>query len=225
MSAAEIEAGSKFSPPAGEAAGLRKGRVGTLAIARSERHDEDLRLMRLCAAGDRAAQRLVANRLVDPVYRVARHLLAQPSDAEDAAQSCLVQVLRRADTFRGECRLEVWAERIAVRTTLRQADRERARLRPVASEIDVDQLPRQEAGDDARESLPAGLWEYLARLPATQRTVLVLRHLLDYSLDEIAKATSASPNTVKDRLQAARRAVRRMIRRDLFLRAARGGEP
>jgi RNA polymerase sigma-70 factor (ECF subfamily) len=44
--------------------------------------------------------------------------------------------------------------------------------------------------------------------------VLVLRHVLEYSIEEIASITESSPNTVKDRLLQARRQIRQGIRRD-----------
>jgi RNA polymerase sigma-70 factor (ECF subfamily) len=57
----------------------------------------------------------------------------------------------------------------------------------------------------------------LAELPEAQRTALVLRHVMGYSVSEIAEMTEASPNTVKDRLLRGSREMRRSIRRDLAI--------
>jgi DNA-directed RNA polymerase specialized sigma24 family protein len=46
---------------------------------------------------------------------------------------------------------------------------------------------------------------------------LVLRHVLGYSVEEIAELTEVSPNTVKDRLVQAREQVRKTLRRELGL--------
>ncbi|MFO0571899.1 MAG: sigma-70 family RNA polymerase sigma factor [Polyangiaceae bacterium] len=56
--------------------------------------------------------------------------------------------------------------------------------------------------------------EYLEQLPEAQREALVLRHVMGYSVSEIAEATEVSPNTVKDRLLRGTREMRRLIRRD-----------
>ena len=66
-----------------------------------------------------------------------------------------------------------------------------------------------------REGLPRAVAEYLADLPETRRTALVLRHALGYSIEEVAELTGVSPNTVKDRLLAAREQVRKHVRRDI----------
>jgi DNA-directed RNA polymerase specialized sigma24 family protein len=44
----------------------------------------------------------------------------------------------------------------------------------------------------------------LSELPEARRTVLVLRHVIGWSIQEIAEYTSVSVNTVKDRLLSAR---------------------
>ncbi len=56
------------------------------------------------------------------------------------------------------------------------------------------------------------LRDCLARLPEAERLVLVLRHALDRSIEEIAELTEASASTVLDRLLHARRQMRSWIR-------------
>jgi DNA-directed RNA polymerase specialized sigma24 family protein len=50
----------------------------------------------------------------------------------------------------------------------------------------------------------------------------VLRHLAEYSVEEIAELTGAPPGTVKDRLVSARKQLRTWLRRDAANRR-RGG--
>lgn len=54
-------------------------------------------------------------------------------------------------------------------------------------------------------------------LSERQRTVVVLRHALDYSIERIAALEGATASTVKDRLLRARTAMRRMFRREDLL--------
>lgn len=71
--------------------------------------------------------------------------------------------------------------------------------------------------------------ECIDRLSERQRTVVVLRHALDHSIEEIAALEGVTANTVKDRLLRARTAMRRMFRREDLLTTElarwRGREP
>jgi RNA polymerase sigma factor (sigma-70 family) len=169
--------------------------------------DQDLQLMALVGEGDSSAQRAVVRRLLARVQRLAASLLGRGADASDASQASLVEILRCASDYRGESSLERWADRIVARTALRFAKHERR-----ASGIKVDEPPEQAvfpAGDD---SLIAQ--QYLDDLPAPQGSAIVLRHVFEYSVEEIAELTGVSPNTVKDRLLRGREQIRRLIRRE-----------
>lgn len=176
---------------------------------------EDLQLMALAAAADPTAQRLIATRLMERVQRLSRSLLQNNADASDASQASLLEILKSAGTFRGESSLERWADRIVVRTALRSAAKRRAEG-PSTMWEDADMAVH------ASSDPSVVLREYLDRLSEPARTVLVLRHGFEYSIDEIAELTGVSPNTVKDRLLRAREAIRRIIRREQLLDAASG---
>ena len=169
--------------------------------------------MERVAAGDPAAQRAFARRVLPRVQRAARALLRSPADAEDAAQHCLIELLRSARTFRGDGALEAWCDRITARAAIRLA-RERARAAGRIADVEPDDLHASPEEPFPGEDLPRDLHDYLAALPDVRREALVLRHVLDHSVAEIAEITGVSVNTVKDRLLAAREALRRQIRRD-----------
>jgi RNA polymerase sigma-70 factor (ECF subfamily) len=177
-------------------------------------NDSDAQLAQGTAT-DRSARDALVRRLEVRVRRLAASLLRNAHDAEDAAQLALVEIVRSAPGFRGESSLEAWADRIAVRTAIRVA-RSR-RLASVRSEsgVEPDDLPGPSEGRDTAEALPRSILAYLDELPEAKRTVLVLRHAMGCSIQEIAETTSVSVNTVKDRLLAAREQVRKMVRRDL----------
>jgi RNA polymerase sigma-70 factor (ECF subfamily) len=181
--------------------------------------DADLHLVQH-AVEHRDARELVARRLHARIQRLASAFLRNPADADDASQLAMLEILRALPTFRGESRLEAWADRIAVRTVVRLArERRLASVRAHAG-IDPDALPSPERDAHAAEALPENLRSYLDALPEVRRTVLVLRHAMGYSLQEIADLTGVSINTVKDRLLCAREEVRRMARRQAVLRSS-----
>jgi RNA polymerase sigma factor (sigma-70 family) len=169
------------------------------------------------AGGHVDAQRELLQRALPVARRTARYLLGRSPDLDDAVQTTLLAVLRGARGFRGCSSLVTWVTRIATRTTLRLARRER---RIVATQA-IDGLPGHERADPKAEEAPRTVWEYLERLPQPQRVAIVLRYALDYSVDDIAKATESPADTVKYRIKGALAKMRRLLRQDLAVRGAR----
>lgn len=139
-------------------------------------------------------------------------------DAEDAAQNGMMEILRSAGSFRGD-NLTAWADRIAVRTAMRHARQRRVRAAR-HEELEPDELASLPPEPTPTPALPRPLLEYLRELPEARRVALVLRHVMGYSVAEIADLTEVSPNTVKDRLTHARADLRKRLRRDLMIAEA-----
>jgi RNA polymerase sigma-70 factor (ECF subfamily) len=170
-------------------------------------------LVAQAAAGDLDAQEHLVAILRRRVRTISLAILGQVQDAEDSVQCTLLEILKAAPRYRGGS-LVGWADRIAVRTAVRHARQRRVRAAQVDGGTDPEGIAAADR-DWHREALPRPIVDYLSELPEARRTALVLRHVMDYSVDEIAEITDVSPNTVKDRLLQARRQVRRTIRRDL----------
>lgn len=170
--------------------------------------------MALVAQGDPHAQRMLAQRLVGRVRRIARHLIGSAADADDGAQVAMVEILQSAHTYRGDASIESWMSRITARTVLRHAKGQRRwydLFRPRADEPD----PQAPAEEDSRDRLPQAIETYLARLPRRHREVLVLKLGLDYTVEEIGEVLALPAGTVKGRLVAGRRKLRALVQRDL----------
>jgi RNA polymerase sigma-70 factor (ECF subfamily) len=166
-------------------------------------------------------------RLHARVRRLAAAFLRNGPDADDASQLAMMEILRALSAFRGESKLEAWADRIAVRTVMRVARARRLAAVRAQGSMDPDALPSPAQDRPGADALPSALRVYLDALPEVRRTVLVLRHAMGYSMQEIAELTGVSINTVKDRLLCAREDVRKMVRRETALRgqAAPGRQP
>ena len=76
--------------------------------------DSDRALALAAAAHDAAARRRVVERLLDRVRTTVYYLAPAHPDADDMVQMALVEVLRGLGGFRGDARLETWADRINV---------------------------------------------------------------------------------------------------------------
>jgi len=193
------------------------------ALVGEPERGERLKLVSMAGAGDQAAQEHLVALLGRRVRTLSLAILGNAQDAEDASQCILIEILKSAHSYRGDS-LHSWADRIAVRTAVRHA-RQR-RVRAAREEADAD--PALLAGgqpERLEQSIPRPILDYLAELPEARRTALVLRHVLEYSVTEIAEITGVSPNTVKDRLLQARRQVRRSVRRELTTLPSRRSRP
>ncbi len=179
--------------------------------------DADARLTRAAAEGDTAAKRELLLRALPVVRRTARQILGRSQETDDAVQATLLEVLQSLGRFEGRSSLDTWVTRIAIRTTLRLAEKQRA-LFPVDV---LESGPAAPSSRGALEGIPRPIAEYLDHLPPRQRAAVVLRHGLDFTVDEIAEATRTSRNTVKYRLKEALATIRRLVRRDLATRGRR----
>jgi RNA polymerase sigma-70 factor (ECF subfamily) len=186
----------------------------------SEGSEEDLLLVRH-ASSDPLARDQLARRLAPRIRRLTAAFLRNRADAEDAAQAAMLEVLSAAAAFRGESRLEAWADRITVRIAIRAARARRLASVRNPADLDPDEIASPALEPDVLGALPRSVFNYLDALPEVRRNALVLRHVLGYSLPEIAELTGVSVNTVKDRLLAAREAVRKLVRREVALGSSR----
>jgi RNA polymerase sigma-70 factor (ECF subfamily) len=178
----------------------------------------DQELAAAAADGDPGARRKLIERVLERTRRTVAYLVGADREADDMAQIALVQILRSAHTFRGECTLEYWADRITVRTAMREL-RRRKRREQVEPEALVlgPPAPSADAQADLR-MVRARLALLLGKLTPERRTAVVLHHVQGYGIAEVAEMTGAPVNTVRDRLRVGRRQLRKRILSDRELR-------
>ncbi len=150
--------------------------------------------------GDVLAMSRLMDRLAPWMARICGAIALEQAD--DAAQEALVQVFRDLRTLREPDALRGWARRIAVRESVRHAQRARAAARTHAGG-DVEAALTADARDPA---LAPDVRAVLARLALEQRAILVLRDLEGLSEEEAAAQLGVARGTVKSRLFRAREA-------------------
>jgi RNA polymerase sigma factor (sigma-70 family) len=144
---------------------------------------------------------LALDQLLDDLAPYVRRLCVRiaPAAADDAAQEALLAIFRGLPSLRAPEAIMTWVRSVTVRTAIRLA---RQHDLEVAAEGTL-------MGRHA--SSPEGLADIddaLARLPVSQRVVLVLRTREGLSEQEIAAALGIPAGTVKSRLHRARAAFR-----------------
>jgi len=163
--------------------------------------------------GDARALEALCARHAPRVERLARHLLANPEDAQDAAQESLAKLCVRIKQFRGESQFSTWLHRLVVNTCRDVAARQRARrCEPLVED-------RREAadGDPARAlalaELRSELSAELASISARQARVVVLKDAFDWSFAEIASRDGIPIGTAKCYAHRARSSLRERLAR------------
>ena len=182
---------------------------------------EDAELARLARQRQGEAFRLIKQRNIPRLFRVARSLLDDDADAEDVVQVYLVAFDKLAE-FRAEASLATWLTRIAVNEALGRLRRRRPSLelsvrdappQPNAHVIPFPQMPTHtdpERGA-ALKQIRQLIEQAIDELPNGFRAVFVMRDIEAMSVAETADVLALSPATVKTRLYRARRLVRRAL--------------
>lgn len=176
--------------------------------------------------GNPLALRTLLGSLAPDVTRVARAMVGgSAADLDDVVQDALLGVVHALPSFRGDCSLRRFANRIAVRTALvarRRALAYHHKQQVFEQHERVGAAPRTR-GDRPDEAYLAArrhalLCRLLDELPEAQAETLALRVVLGLSLEETAAATSVPLNTVRSRIRLAREALRARIEAEPDLR-------
>ncbi|MEW1843788.1 RNA polymerase sigma factor [Nonomuraea angiospora] len=151
-----------------------------------------------------AAQRgdaLALDRLLDDLAPYVRRLCARiaPAAADDATQEALLAIFRGLPSLRAPEAIMTWVRSVTVRTAIRLARRD---------DLEVAAEETLMAGHASSMEGLVDIDDALARLPVSQRAVLVLRTREGLSEQEIADTLEIPIGTVKSRLHRARAAFR-----------------
>lgn len=152
---------------------------------------------------------------LDDVFTLARYLMHNSADAEDAAQECYVRALRHFDSFRGPA-MKPWL--LTILRNVCYAEFARRGKEAVAADFSAldahtteplwHQKPASPETALLREQDGAAMQRLVAGLPHQFREVIVLREINELSYQEIAQVTGTPIGTVMSRLARARAMLR-----------------
>jgi RNA polymerase sigma-70 factor (ECF subfamily) len=152
---------------------------------------------------------------LDDVYTLARYLMRNPADAEDAVQECYLRALRHFDSYRGPA-MKPWLLAILKNVCYAEFGRRGKQETPTdfaddeaATEQPVWQEPQSSPEASLlRQQDDATIRNLVGALPAPFREAIVLREINDLSYQEIAAVAGVPVGTVMSRLNRARAMLR-----------------
>ena len=168
---------------------------------------------------EEAAIRTIIQRYNRRLYRIARGILRDDSEAEDAVQDTYLKAFLHLGDFRGEASIGTWLCRIAMNEALERLRRRRPMLELNAMAdtehvgADVISMPLKSAGPDpeqatAQHQIKRLLEREIDQLPDEFRMVVIARVVEEMSVEDTAALLSIEPATVKTRLHRARDRLR-----------------
>jgi RNA polymerase sigma-70 factor, ECF subfamily len=153
---------------------------------------------------------------LDDVFTLARYLMRNVADAEDAAQECYLRALRHFDTYRGPA-MKPWLLTILRNVCMAEFAR-RGKQEAPANEPEDESAPElaplwQEPHSSPETELlrqqdAHTIQSLIAALPRPFREAIVLREISDLSYQEIAEVAGVPVGTVMSRLARARSMLR-----------------
>ena len=156
------------------------------------------------------------------LYRIARSILKDEAETEDAVQETYLRAFEGLSTFGEEAMLSTWLTRIAINEALG-----RKRKRRLTVEVEAIEAAQQDSAqiirfptmnaqtDPERSAAQREIRQLLERsidaLPEPFRVVFVMRDVEELSVEETAALLAIRPETVKTRLHRARRLLRQSL--------------
>lgn len=172
---------------------------------------DDVDAIRATLRGERQAFARLVEKYQRPLYAVLRRLVRSHEDTDDLLQESFLRAFQHLEEFDSSRPFYPWLYRIAVNLAL-SSMRRRKRQHPTES---LDLFPS--ANDGPEKNVTSNEFHFaleraIAKLPAEQRTILLLRTREEMSYQELSETLGIEIGTVMSRLARAREKLRSWMR-------------
>jgi RNA polymerase sigma-70 factor, ECF subfamily len=184
---------------------------------------DDAELVRRALARDEVAVRAIMQANNRRLYRLARGILRNDTEAEDVVQDTYVRAFTHLEQFRGDSSLSTWLSRIAMNEALGRLRRQK----PGVELSSLDKIPQAQiipfplaSSDDPEKSMAQREIQHVVEhaideLPEPFRLVFITRVIEGMNVEETAEVLGLKPETVKTRLHRARAMLRDNVERKI----------
>lgn len=180
----------------------------------------------ICAHAPHAFE-LLMRRHNQTLYRTARSILRDDTEAEDVVQDAYLLAYRNIDKFRGDAKLSTWLTRIVINEAIARSRKNHRRAEVIrlngeaewhadGTEVNMnDNAPESPERAAMRSQVRVMLEAKIDQLPDVFRTVFVLRALEEMSVEETATCLDIPEATVRTRFFRARSLLREALSREI----------
>ena len=185
----------------------------------------DGELVRRALAGEEPAIRAILQANNRRLFRIARGILRNDSEAEDVVQETYVRALTHLRGFRGDSSLSTWLSRIAMNEAMGRLRGQhlllqRDSLLQQHPEAEIIQFPGASASSDPEKSMAQReiqrfVEHAIDELPEPFRLVFIARVMEEMNVEETAQLLGLKPETVKTRLHRARAMLRQNVEKKI----------
>jgi RNA polymerase sigma-70 factor, ECF subfamily len=155
-----------------------------------------------CLGGDGGAFGQLIDRHQRVLFNVALRMVGNREDARDITQTVFLKAYQNLGTFDRRHRFFSWVYRIMINESLNHLNRMK-RMEPLDEALESRASGPEE--DYARRRLQDSIQSGLLELSPDYRQVIILRHFVQLSYQEMSGVLEVPEKTVKSRLHTARR--------------------
>ena len=162
----------------------------------------DFRLIESCIKGDRAAQKVLYDRLAPRMFPLCIRYVGDRELAEDVLQDGFVTLFTHLDSYKGEGSFEGWARKIFVTTALMELRRKDALK--MSEDLDTVRGMKTDMTSQLQNIGYKDLMKVITQLPPGFRTVFNMYTIEGYSHKEIGEILGISETTSRTQLSRAK---------------------
>jgi RNA polymerase sigma-70 factor (ECF subfamily) len=188
----------------------------------------EVALVRRAQEGDQAAFRLLVEKYQSKVFSIIHGVLRNRNDVEDIAQQVFTKVWFALKGFDFRSSLVTWLYKITVNECYDYLRKQKVRKLTYEADLSEDEARRVGDVEDARHSGSLAtdnamaerqyVMRLMERLSEEERTLLMMKEVDGYSVEELAAMNGMNENTVKVKLFRARQKLMKAARKNPALR-------
>ena len=173
-----------------------------LFIVRDMKENLDLRLIESCIRGDRAAQKVLYDRLAPRMFPLCIRYVGDRELAEDILQDGFITLFTRLDSYKGDGSFDGWARKIFITTALMEL-RKKDALK-MSEDLETVRGMKTEVTTQLQNIGYKDLMKMITQLPPGFRTVFNMYTIEGYSHKEIGEILGISETTSRTQLSRAK---------------------
>ncbi|MFL6463272.1 MAG: RNA polymerase sigma factor [Bryobacteraceae bacterium] len=174
---------------------------------------EEAALVRRVQARDELAFREIVERYQAKVFSIIYGILRNRNDAEDIAQQVFAKIYFSIKNFDFRSSLLTWIYKITVNECYDYLLKRRVRKLVYESDFSADDSLRMENSEPATDHAPPVdqqlaqhdlIFKLLSKISEEDRSLILLKEVEGYSVEELSQMTGLNENTIKVKLFRAR---------------------